>query len=143
MAAPLRVLIIEDSPDDVTLLIRELRRGGYDVTWQVVSRREEMQAALARQPWDLVFSDHAMPAFSAPGALRLLREGGHDIPLVIVSGITAEAAQAMLKELGAHDYVVKSDLSRLVPVVRRQLQETEERRARRWAGRKRQRETDE
>jgi DNA-binding response OmpR family regulator len=75
-----------------------------------------------------------MPAFSAPGALRLLREGGYDIPLVIVSGISAELAPALLMELGANDYVLKSDLGRLVPVVRRQLHEAEQRRHRKEPG---------
>lgn len=130
---PLRVLIIENSPDDAELLLRELRRGGYEVTYQLVDRREAMQEALARQRWDLILSDHAMPTFSAPGALRLLRERGHDIPVIIVSGISAEAAPAMLMELGAQDYVLKSDLSRLAPAVARQLHEAEQRHNRRWA----------
>jgi DNA-binding response OmpR family regulator len=131
MGMPLRILIIEDSADDAALMVRELEHGGYEVTFQLVDRREEMQAALARQPWDIVFSDHAMPTFSAPGALRLLRESGHKIPFVIVSGISAEAAPSMLMELGADDYVLKSDLDQLVPVVRHQLRQAEERRKRR------------
>lgn len=131
MGIPLRILIIEDDPDDATLLVRALQRGGYEVTWQLVDRRDAMQVVLDRQPVDIIFSDHAMPSFSAPGALRLLREGGHDIPLVIVSGISAELAPAMLMELGADDYVPKSDLDRLVPVVKRQLQAAEERRRKR------------
>jgi DNA-binding response OmpR family regulator len=131
MPTPLRILIIEDSSDDAALLVRALERGGYDVTWQLVDRREAMQEALARQSWDLVFSDHAMPAFSAPGALRLLREGGYDIPLVVVSGVPSETAPPILLELGAGDYVYKADMSRLVPVVQRQLRAAAERRTRR------------
>jgi DNA-binding response OmpR family regulator len=131
MGIPLRVLIIEDSADDAALLVRALERGGYDVTWQLVDRRDAMQTALARQPVDIIFSDHAMPAFSAPGALRLLREGGHDIPLVIVSGVPSEAAPPILLELGAGDYVYKADMSRLVPVVQRLLQAAAQRRKRR------------
>jgi DNA-binding response OmpR family regulator len=127
MAIPLRLLIIEDSPDDVELLLRELQHGGYDVTHQRVNTREEMRAALAHQPWDLVVSDHAMPTFSAPGALRLLREDGHAIPFIVVSGIAAEALPAMMMEIGADDYVLKSELSRLVPVIQHHLRDAKQR----------------
>jgi DNA-binding NtrC family response regulator len=125
MGALLRVLIIEDSQDDTELLLRELRRGGYNVAYERVETREAMKAALDRQPWDLILSDHAMPKFSAPGALRLLHDSGHDIPFIIVSGIIGEVAAATIIKLGAHDVVLKSDLSRLVPVAAHELQEAE------------------
>jgi CheY-like chemotaxis protein len=129
---PLRILIIEDSADDAALLVRALERGGYAVTWQLVDRREAMQTALTGQPWDLVFSDHAMPSFSSPAALQVLREGGHDTPFILVSGMTPEAAQALLKEVRAQDCVLKSELDDvLVPIVSRQLRKADERRKQR------------
>jgi CheY-like chemotaxis protein len=132
MGIPLRVLIIEDNPDDAALLVRTLERGGYEVTFQLVDRREQMQAALARQPWDIVLSDHTMPSFSSPAALQLLREGGYDIPFILVSGMTPEEAHVLVKELKAHDCLLKSELDEvLVPIVNRQLQAAEERRNRR------------
>jgi CheY-like chemotaxis protein len=97
-----------------------------------VERREEMQAALARQPVDVVFSDHNMPSFSSPSALQVLREGGHDTPFILVSGMTPEAAQALIKEVRAQDCVLKSELDDvLVPIVSRQLRKAAERRHRR------------
>jgi CheY-like chemotaxis protein len=131
MGTPLHILIIEDNADDALLLVRALEHGGYEVTWQRVDRRDQMQRALAQQPVDIVFSDHAMPTFSAPGALRLLREGGYDIPIIIVSGIASKQAPALLMEFGANDYVLKSELDRLVPIVRQQLQAAAERRKKR------------
>ncbi len=132
MGIPLCILIIDDSAEDAHLLVRTLERGGYDVTWQLAARREEMQQALARQPVEIVFSDHAMPVFSAPEALQVLREGGYDTPFILVSGIAAEEVHTLQKELWAHDCVLKSELDGvLVPVVKRQLQAAEERRKRR------------
>jgi CheY-like chemotaxis protein len=130
MEIPLRILIIEDSPDDATLLVRTLEHGGYAVTWQVVDRREEMQQALARQPVDLVFSDHSMPGFSSPEALQILREAGLDTPFILVSGVSPEEATSLMKQIsGANDCVLKSELDEmLLPIVRRQLRESEKRR---------------
>ncbi len=83
---PLRALVVEDDENDTTLLLRELRRGGYDVTHERVQTREAMREALEARPWDLVLSDFSMPTFSAPEALALLDELGLDLPLIIVSG---------------------------------------------------------
>jgi CheY-like chemotaxis protein len=135
MGIPLHILIIEDSAEDAARLVRTLERGGYDVTWQVVDRREEMQQALARQPVDIVLSDHAMPSFSAPEALQVLRQAGLDTPFILVSGIAAEEVHRLQKELWAHDCVLKSELDGvLVPVIKRQLEKVEERRKRREGG---------
>ncbi len=89
MGKPLRTLIVEDSEDDALLLVNELRRGGYDVTYERVDTREAMKTALDRQPWDLILSDHTMPRFSAPGAVRLVHDLGHYIPFIVVSGMSA------------------------------------------------------
>ncbi len=78
----LRVLVVEDDPNDVELTLRELRRGGYDVTHERVEDREGMRAALKREMWDLVIADYSLPRFSAPEALRLLKESGIDLPFV-------------------------------------------------------------
>ncbi len=129
MGIPLRILIVEDSADDAALLVRILERGGFDVEWKLVDQRDAMQAALARGPVDLVFSDHAMPTFSSPAALQLLRESGHDAPFILISGMHAEAVEVLMRELGAQDCVIKSEMDHvLVPVVRRQLREAEKRR---------------
>ena len=74
---PLRLLLVEDSPDDALFVLRELKRGGYRVSHERVETAGDMLAALkGGGEWDLVISDHAMPRFSAPAALELLRYGG-------------------------------------------------------------------
>jgi two-component system, cell cycle sensor histidine kinase and response regulator CckA len=130
MATPLRLLMIEDSEDDADLLIRELRRGGFNVTYQRVETSEALIAALTNQKWDLVISDHSMPHFSGIAALEILTSTGSDLPFIFVSGtIGEETAVAALKK-GAQDYLMKSNLKRLVPAVQRTLREKEERRER-------------
>jgi len=103
MGLPLRVLLVEDSEDDVLLLVRMLRRGGYDLTWERVETAAAMEAALAARSWDLVISDHSMPAFSSLAALELLRSKGFvDLPFIIVSGQIGEDAAVSAMKAGAH-----------------------------------------
>src|ERR671916_3052263 len=131
---PLRVLIVEDSVDDTLLLLRELRRGGYEPRHERVDTAEAMRAALEKQDWDVVISDHAMPTFSAPAALKLLRDGGWpDLPFIIVSGHIGEDAAVKAMKAGAHDFVSKDGLARLAPAIERELRDAEERRERRRA----------
>jgi two-component system cell cycle sensor histidine kinase/response regulator CckA len=129
MGIPLRVLVVEDSEDDAALLLLELRRGGYDVSHERVDTAPAMTAALDKQEWDLVVSDHSMPHFSGSAALSLLRGKQSELPFIFISGtIGEEAAVAALKD-GAQDYLMKSNLTRLVPAVQRELREAGDRRA--------------
>lgn len=126
---PLRVLLIEDSEPDGILLMRALERGGFEPIEERVDTPEAMNAALEKD-WDLILADHAMPRFSAPQALRMIQDRGLDVPFIIVSGhIEEETAVAAMKS-GAHDYIMKDRLARLVPAVERELREAEIRRAR-------------
>jgi signal transduction histidine kinase len=128
MGTPLRVLVVEDSEDDAALLVRELRRGGYEVSHERVETAPAMTAALDKQEWDLVVSDHSMPHFSGSAALRLLRGKESELPFIFISGTMGEeAAVAALKD-GAQDYLMKNNLTRLVPAVQRELREATERR---------------
>ncbi len=127
---PLRVLVVEDSEPDTLLLLRALQRGGFQTFHQRVATPREMQAVLRRSQWDLILADHAMPAFSAPRALAILKAAGLDIPFIIVSGHIEEDMAVAAMDAGAHDYVMKDRLARLVPAVSRELREAEVRRAR-------------
>jgi PAS domain S-box-containing protein len=127
---PLRVLMVEDSEDDAALALRELQRGGYEPTWERVDTAAALDEALPRQRWDVILCDYVMPQFSALAALDLLRQRGCDLPVIIVSGQVAEEVAAGAMKAGAHDYVSKNKLARLVPAVARELQDTEVRRAR-------------
>jgi diguanylate cyclase (GGDEF)-like protein len=120
----LRVLIIEDSEDDAELLAIALKRGGYQVIHQRVDTRLDMETALANpQPWDIVLADYSMPQFSAIAALEVLKAWQLDLPFVIISGKIGEDTAVAAMKAGAHDYLVKGQLSRLLPAVERELRE--------------------
>jgi two-component system, cell cycle sensor histidine kinase and response regulator CckA len=124
---------VEDSESDAALILRELERGGFDVTCCRVQTRPAMVEALAREPWDLAISDHSMPGFDALAALTVLRESGRDVPVIIASGTLSEEAAVAALRAGARDFVVKGRLSRLVPAVERELREKAGRDAQRRA----------
>jgi PAS domain S-box-containing protein len=133
MPKPLRALVVEDSPSDADLLIRELQRGGYDVTSRRVQTAEAMQAALDEATWDIVLSDYHMPQFSAPAALKILQSRKLDLPFIIISGTIGEEAAVEALKAGAHDFLVKDRMARLAPAIERELGEVVERRKRRVA----------
>jgi two-component system cell cycle sensor histidine kinase/response regulator CckA len=120
---PLKLLIVEDNEDDLVLIVRAMRRGGYELTWERVQTAEEMRAALAGGEWDVILSDHKLPSFSAPAALAVAQQDGRDIPFIVVSGTIGEEVAVGLMKAGAHDYVMKSNLARLPEVVRREMRE--------------------
>jgi diguanylate cyclase (GGDEF)-like protein len=124
MSKLLRVLIIEDSEDDAELLAIALEGGGYQVIHQRVDTRVDMETALSNsQPWDIVLADYSMPQFSAIAALEVLKEWQLDLPFVIVSGKIGEDTAVAAMKAGAHDYLVKGQLGRLLPAVERELRE--------------------
>ena len=126
---PLRVLLVEDSNDDVLLLLRELRRGGYAPVHERVETPEALQRALAeRGPWDVVLSDYRMPRFRSSEALAMCEKAGAGVPFIVVSGQAGEEAAVEALRTGARDYVVKDNLGRLCPAVRRSLEEAKVRR---------------
>jgi len=126
-------LIIEDSEDDALLLAREIKQGGYAPIFERVDTAEAMRAALAKQTWDIILSDYNMPHFSASTALELFRQSDLDIPFIIVSGAIGEETAVTMMKAGAHDYVMKDNLSRLLPAINRELEDAEVRRARKQA----------
>jgi len=131
MGRKLRALIVDDSEDDADLLVRELRRGGYDPASKRVDTREAMSAALSESTWDLIISDYVMPAFSGTAALEILKESGLDIPFILVSGAIGEETAVSAMHAGAHDYIMKDNLARLIPAVEREVVEAKERFAKR------------
>jgi PAS domain S-box-containing protein len=126
----LRVLLVEDSENDAMLLLRELRRGGYQPHSQRVCTPEDMQEALRaadarNEPFQVVISDYYMPRFRAPDALRLLRELRYDLPFIVVSGKIGEDAAVEIMKAGANDYLTKENMSRLCPAIEREVREAE------------------
>src|SRR6516162_9094484 len=133
---PLRVLLVEDSENDATLLDLALQRTGFLTQCDRVQTADGLINALERQEWDVVIADYVMPQFDGLSALAVVKEKGLDLPFIIVSGhITDDTAVAAMKA-GAHDYVMKDNLTRLGPAVQRELRDAEVRRARKLAEKK-------
>jgi PAS domain S-box-containing protein len=135
MRNSIRLLIVEDSAEDALLIARELEFGGLEPVWERVDTAASLEAALDVRPWDLIICDYAMPQFTGPAALEIYRKKGLDIPFISISGMVGEEKVAEMLKAGAHDYVMKGNLTRLVSAVTRELKAAEERRT------KRQRET--
>ena len=132
MLRPLRVLLVEDSAADARLVLRELSHG-FDVTPARVDTPAAMEEALSQETWDVVIADFYMPRFSGLAALRSLKDRGIDLPFILVSGVIGEDTAVAAMKAGAHDYIMKDNLSRLVPAVEREVREAEVRRDRRRA----------
>jgi PAS domain S-box-containing protein len=131
MTDVLRLLLVEDSEADAELLARELKRAGFAVQFARVQTAAEVEAALTRSEWDIIVGDNSMPGFSGTEALAIVRARGLDIPFIFVSGTMGEDLAATALEAGAGDALAKGNLRRLVPVIRRELREAADRRARR------------
>lgn len=121
MDRQLKVLLIEDSEDDATLILHELAHGGIDVDHERVFTTGAVRDALARREWDLILADHAMPGTCSLEALTICKESKVEAPFIIVSGwMTEELAESAVKE-GARGFVPKNRLALLVPMVKKEL----------------------
>jgi len=127
MAEQLRVLLVEDSTDDAALLLRELKRGGFDVLHERVDTGAAIEEALARRQFDIVISDHGMPSFSGTEALRIVRHLAPDVPFIFVSGSIGEEVAVAAMRAGAQDYVMKGNIQRLIPAISREVRDSESR----------------
>ncbi len=134
MARPFKVLILDDSEDDVIMLLRELRRTGYDPSYRVVCTPHDTRAALLAEPWEFVISDWSMPdGFTGLAGFQIMSELGLDLPYVIVSGTIAEDIAIDALKAGVHDFMTKGKFARLAPTIERELREVEVRRRQRTA----------
>jgi two-component system, cell cycle sensor histidine kinase and response regulator CckA len=121
--AVLHVLQVEDSESDAGLVIRVLEKAGYAIYVKRVEEEQELRAALDRQTWDVIIADYRLPRFDGPSALRILHESGQDIPFIVVSGTIGEDLAVRMMKAGAHDYLLKNNLTRLAPAVEREIRE--------------------
>lgn len=129
----LDLLIVDDCEDDAALVARQFTKAGYEVSYICVQTLAGMAGALEDRNWDAVISDVSMPSFSAAAALDLYLQRGLDCPFMVVSGVVAEENAVALLKAGAHDFVLKSRLARLVPAFEREQRERANRRAHREA----------
>lgn len=133
MTQPLRVLIVEDSADDAALLQRALVKGGFTPTCTRVDSEATLEQALEESGWDIIISDHNLPGFSSSEVLEINRRKSIEVPVIIVSGSIGEELAVSAMKAGAQDYIMKDNLARLVPAVRRELREHEMRQQHREA----------
>jgi signal transduction histidine kinase len=128
MAIPLRVLIVEDSEMDCSLIVRVLSKSGYSPIYERVDSAETMNQALDSSIWDIILCDYVLPGFGGLEAIKLLQRKGLDIPLIIVSGNVGEDIAVDAMKAGAQDYVMKGNWKRLIPAIQRELVEADIRR---------------
>jgi signal transduction histidine kinase len=128
---PLRVLMVEDEENDVLLTLRTLERGHFALSHRRVDTATGLETALDEGQWDVVIADYALPQFSGLAALEIVKTRAPDLPFIVVSGAIGEETAVALMRAGAHDYVMKSALGRLVPAITREMKDAETRRARR------------
>jgi len=133
MSRPLTLLQVEDSESDAQLIVRLLKNAGYDVHSERVETAPQMRSALEKSTWDVIIADYHLPHFDAPSALAVLQGTGLDIPFLVVSGAVGEDRAVAIMIAGAHDFLSKSSLLRLVPAVEREIQEASVRRERKAA----------
>ncbi len=133
MAQPSKVLQIEDSERDASLIQSHLKRANFEFTCRLVNTAEELQRALADEDWDLILSDYSLPGFNAVNALEIVHEADLDLPFIIISGTISEATAIAAMRAGANDYFFKDDLASLLPTIKRELKNAEERRVNRNA----------
>ncbi len=112
MAKPIKLLLVEDSPDDADLLLAELRRAGFAPEWKRVDTEPDYLAEIENRP-DVILSDYSMPQFSGLQAVKLLRERGLDIPFILISGTVGEDTAVEAMKHGASDYLLKDRIVRL------------------------------
>ena len=132
-ATPLRLLILEDQPDDAELMLIELRRAGFEPLWERVETEQEYLARLSPE-LQLILADYRLPRFDARRALQRLQARGLDIPFIVVTGAVDEETAVECLEQGAADYVLKDRSLRLGQAVRRALAARELRDRERQAG---------
>ncbi len=127
MAKPLAVLIVEDSESDALLIVRMMTKAGYSISYERVETAEQMRGALKQHAWEMVISDFSMPELDGFASLKILQETGFDIPFIVVSGTMGEDTAVAMMKAGAHDYLMKNKMTRLVPAVERELKQAKER----------------
>jgi PAS domain S-box-containing protein len=123
----LRVLLVEDSEFDAMLLVRHLQTRGYRTEHQRVENQVETEKALGSQEWDVILCDYQLPDFGVQPALALMKRKGLDLPFIVVSGAIGEELAVDLMRAGAHDFIGKGRLSRLIPAIERERREAKAR----------------
>lgn len=118
----IKALIIEDSEDDMKLMLRELKKSSYEIEHSLVEDANGLENAL-KEEWDVIISDYAMPGFTGNDALKIINEKGIDVPFIIVSGTVGEDIAVEMMKSGAKDYIMKNKMARLLPAIEREIKD--------------------
>jgi response regulator RpfG family c-di-GMP phosphodiesterase len=129
----IRILVVEDSDNDAQLMLRDIRRAGYEVEYERVETEQTMRRSLETRIWDVVLCDYSLPHFDAPHALEILKSTGLDLPFIIVSGTIGEESAVSALKAGAHDFIIKGKFARLGPALEREIREAQVRQERKQA----------
>ena len=124
-ALTLNILMVEDVEEDALLILQELHLAGLTPRWQRIQTAAEFEAAVDSQAWDVIISDYRLPQFSAPAALAILQQHQQDAPFILVSGVLSDSTAVEMMQAGAHDYVMKDNLTRLPAAIRREVQDAQ------------------
>jgi two-component system cell cycle sensor histidine kinase/response regulator CckA len=133
MKKDIRLLLVEDNEDDAILIERVVRKSGYNPEISRVCTAQDLTQALKNEAWDAILCDYMMPQFTVSDAMQVIRNSGFDLPFIIVSGAISDETAVEMMKAGAHDYLTKNNLSRLVPALDREVKEAEQRHKRRDA----------
>jgi PAS domain S-box-containing protein len=131
MSQPLKVLLVEDSPLDQKLILEQIRQGNVSFTHLVLDAAEALSAQLQLADWDVVITDYNLPGANGLDVLRQVKASGKDIPVIVVSGSIGEETAVVAMQAGADDYLMKDNLTRLVPAIDRAISQAQSRRERR------------
>jgi PAS domain S-box-containing protein len=130
MTHPLRVLHLEDSPRDAEMVRHRLDDEGLSCDILLANSKDSFEAALTREPFDLILSDYNLPGYDGVAALKQAQAAQPDVPVILISGTVVDEVAVKVLHIGATDYLLKDRLDRLVPAVQRALREAETRRRR-------------
>lgn len=123
MAERLNILIVEDSPDDCDILVRHFQKAGISINFERVETESSLVKALDQGNWDAIICDYTLPQLSAPEVLQITKGRSLDIPFIVLSGSIGEERAVETMRAGASDYIIKDNLTRLVPVIQRKLKD--------------------
>ncbi len=121
----LKILMVEHSEADAEKILQLVVQSGFQLHYIRVSTVDDLHDALLVKNWDVILSDYDLPQLHVEEVLRSIKERNLDIPLIVVSGRVGEEAAAHVMALGAYDFMMKKNLARLMPVIRRSLHEVE------------------
>ena len=127
---PVKLVLVEDMPMEAEIAIRQLESGGFSCNWKRVDSEQLLRRTLAESNPDLILSDFTLPGFDGLSALEIAHEVSPETPFIFLSGTIGEERAIDALQRGAYDYVLKTNMARLVPAVRRALNDSSIRRAR-------------